>query len=148
MNRIESKILNDWFISAPHTSTWGGSPRGRVFVIPRDEVRVEPSGNRLYRLWGTNLCHKSDRGIFYFHVTDTGNSKSNTCMSHTSESRINVLLPYGHITQKAWHNYYENVIHVNDKPCKTVTKLECGYWYKVFNGKVTKIKGLPISLTD
>lgn len=148
MKKIEAEIYRSWASARPHVRTWGGSPRGRIFVIPRDEVRVESSGDRLYRLWGTTLCHKSRGGVFYFYVTDRGNRNSCTCMSQTSKSRINALMSYGCITQKKGHNYYEHIIYVNDKPNKVETKLETGYWYKLKNGNVIKLEGNPMSLTD
>lgn len=148
MKQIESEIYLSWVNARPHGSHWGGTLGGRVFVRPRDEVMVEPSGKRFYYLWGTTLCHMSNNGVFYFYVTDRGNSQSNMCMSQTSKGRINALLPYGCITQKKWHNYYEHIVYVNDKPNKIETKLELDHWYKLKNGNVIKLEGMPISLTD
>lgn len=148
MNKIESEILLDWMVNKPHISTWGRNMRDRVWAVHRDYVRIGLSCDRLYRLWGTNMCYMNDEGVFYFYVTDRGNSKSSTCMSQTSKGRINALLPYGCITQKNYHNYFHLPVSFNGKVIMTDTELELGYWYKLKDGNIIKIKGEPMSLTD
>lgn len=148
MNKIENKILLDWMANTPHISTWGRNARDTVWAVHRDCVRIGFSGDRLYQLWGTNMCYMSDKGVFYFYVTNSGNCKSCTCMSQTSKSRINALLPYGCITQKNYHNYFHLPVLLNGKVVRTDTKLELGYWYKLKDGNIVKVKGKPLTLID
>lgn len=132
MNNIELKIYESWRKDRPHVSTYGKDG----YHGYRDVVIVRDDGSKLYSLWGTRICFMNKRGTFYFHVTDRGNVHSYTCMSQTSKSRINALLPYGSITQKNYCNYYNE------------TKLECCNWYKLVGGEVVKIEAMPNGLLN
>lgn len=139
MKDIERKLYSSWVNARPHVTTYGKNGYGEH----RDVIVVRDDGSRLYNLWGTTLCFMNKRGTFYFRVTDEGNRHSFTCMSQTSKSRINNLLNFGYIIQKDYHNYLVINTFKNGKREPKETKLEHGNWYKIVNGEVVKMEGLP-----
>lgn len=75
--------------------------------------------------------------VTFLEIYTRGNVHSYTCMSQTSKSRINALLPYGSITQKKCKNFFGD------------TELLCGCWYKLINSEnIVRLEGLPCGLVN